>query len=87
MLKYLVGLLLIIALSGFYWHEAAAPILTEPVSARTDPANATYEIAGASVTLTDGKSIVEDSPTSETITAYFATRTGGERKTGPSALI
>lgn len=78
MLKYFLGFLFMIALSGFYWYEAAAPVLTEPVSAGTNPQNATYEIAGASVTLTDGKSMVENSPTSETITAYFGNEAKGD---------
>jgi hypothetical protein len=77
MLRFIFGILiLIIAGVGFYLYSAPPAGGSEPVA--NDPKNATYEIQEKDVTLTDGNSIVEDSPSSKTITAYFGNEAKGD---------
>jgi hypothetical protein len=77
MLKFIFGLLvLILAVVGFYLYSAPTAGGEQPNAA--DPKNATYEIQEKQVTLKDGNSIVEDSPESRTITAYFGNEAKGD---------
>lgn len=76
MLKYSIPLVIIIALlGGAYFYSKNTDI---PVRPAIDLKNATYEIQEKSVTLTNGSSIVEDTPTSKTITAYFGNEAKGD---------
>lgn len=77
MLRFIFGLLVLIILGvGFYLYSAPTAGGERPSA--TDPKNATYEIQEKDVTLTDGNSIVEDTPTSKTITAYFGNEARGD---------
>ena len=77
MLKAILGILvLIIALIASYLYLApqGAPSSSEV----RDHKNTTYEIQEKSVTLKDGNSIVQDTPESQTITAYFGNDAKGD---------
>lgn len=77
MLKFIFGLLVLIIVGvGFYLYSA--PTVGGQQPSATDPKNATYEIQEKDVTLKDGNSIVEDSPESRTITAYFGNEAKGD---------
>ncbi len=77
MFKYIVALLALVLLGGgVYWYGNSPPeAVIAPVS---DPKNATYEIQGKKFTLENGNSIIEDTPTSKTITAYFGNEAQGD---------
>lgn len=75
MLKYAFLILIAILLA------AAAYLYVLPedgIAPAIDPKNATYEIDEKQVTLTDGTSIVQDTPASKTITAYFGNEAKGD---------
>ncbi|MBL8158052.1 hypothetical protein JNK62_00750 [bacterium] len=77
MLRFIFGLLILIIIGvGFYLYSAPPAGGHEPLA--STPKNATYEIQEKQVTLTDGNSIVEDTPTSKTITAYFGNEAKGD---------
>lgn len=77
MLKFVFGLLVLIILGvGIYLVSAPPTGGAQPIV--TDHKDATYEIQGRLVTLSGGNSIIEDSPTSKTITAYFGNEAKGD---------
>lgn len=77
MLRFIFGLLVLIILGvGFYLYSAPPTGGAQPSA--NDHKDATYEIQGKPVTLSGGNSIVEDGPTSKTITAYFGNEARGD---------
>ncbi len=80
MIKYLLALLIVVALGGgLYWYGAIVASHTEPASV-SDYKNATYEIDGKSVTLVNGRAETETVPNSasKTVTQYFGNEARGD---------
>lgn len=81
MLRFIFGILILIIIGvGLYLYSAptAGGSQESLRAAGIDPKNATYEIQEKAVTLENGNSIVEDTPTSKTITAYFGNEAKGD---------
>ncbi len=79
MLKYAFLILILILIAILVAAAAYLYLIpADEIAAAIDPKNATYEIEEKPVMLTDGTSIVQDTPSSKTITAYFGNEAKGD---------
>ena len=77
--KYFITIIALVCAVGgtLYWYGTNLPALHRD-DAAVDVKNATYEIQEKSVTLVNGSSIVQDTPSSQTVTAYFGNEARGD---------